>query len=156
MTKGKHLYRDPQRGKIAGVCVGIADYFGLELWLVRIAMLTGLILSGSLFFVGYIAAWFILDKKHVVKPHCRQTSFKGWSGQEGKGATYSKGWQCRSDDDDEQEIEIKARVWQAGEPPREAFQEIKQRFNELEQRLQGMETYVTSNAYQLKREISRL
>ena len=58
------LRRDPSKGKIAGVCAGIAEYFGMEIWLVRILILTGFfLLAPPFFFVGYIAAWFILEKK---------------------------------------------------------------------------------------------
>ncbi|NRB25695.1 PspC domain-containing protein, partial [Shewanella sp.] len=32
-TRERTLYRLPQSGKIAGVCSGIADYFGFETWL---------------------------------------------------------------------------------------------------------------------------
>ena len=34
-TRGE-LTRDPDKGKISGVCAGVAEYFGIELWLVRI------------------------------------------------------------------------------------------------------------------------
>lgn len=29
----RELYRDHQNGKVAGVCAGLADYFGWEAWL---------------------------------------------------------------------------------------------------------------------------
>ena len=32
----KHLYRDPQRGALGGVCAGLADYLGVEIWVVRL------------------------------------------------------------------------------------------------------------------------
>ena len=32
----KELYRDTRNGKIGGVCAGIAQYFGIEPWIVRI------------------------------------------------------------------------------------------------------------------------
>ena len=53
----KELYRDPKRGKIAGVCAGLSDYFNMELWLVRILFVTATLLTfsgGPLFFVIYI------------------------------------------------------------------------------------------------------
>ena len=64
MRNGKQLYRDPSNKRIAGVCAGVADYFGLETWLVRILVVTGFfLLAGPFMLVAYIAAWFILDKK---------------------------------------------------------------------------------------------
>jgi len=46
MTKQKReLLRDDANGKIAGVCAGIADYFGWELWLVRIITVSAIFLG---------------------------------------------------------------------------------------------------------------
>ena len=38
-----HLYRGPNK-KIGGVCAGFARYLGIEIWTVRLAAVTGLIL----------------------------------------------------------------------------------------------------------------
>ena len=59
----KPLYRNPEQGKILGVCAGIADYTGLPVNLVR---LIAVISTFGLFFVTliiYVALGFILDKK---------------------------------------------------------------------------------------------
>ena len=37
----RRLYRDPRRQKIGGVCAGIARYYGMEPWVVRIIAVTG-------------------------------------------------------------------------------------------------------------------
>lgn len=67
MTKiRKELLRDDRNGKLAGVCAGIADYFGWEVWLVRLIVVTSVLLGlGGLLPVLYVAAWFILEKKSV-------------------------------------------------------------------------------------------
>ena len=39
----RRLYRDPKRGWIAGVCAGLADYFGLAPGVVRVLTLISLI-----------------------------------------------------------------------------------------------------------------
>lgn len=63
MKRGE-LYRDKKNGRIAGVCAGVADYFGIETWLVRILTVTAFLLAaGPFVLVAYIAAWFILDEK---------------------------------------------------------------------------------------------
>ncbi|WP_133152586.1 PspC domain-containing protein, partial [Vibrio sp. 10N.261.52.A1] len=36
----RDLYRDPINGKLSGVCAGLANYFGLEVWLVRIMVIS--------------------------------------------------------------------------------------------------------------------
>lgn len=148
MNIKKELYRDPEKGKLAGVCAGIAEYFGWELWLVRIVFISGILLTGSFFFLAYFVGWFILDKKP-----------KGFESRQGKAKDFAdrsngKGW--ASSLDDEVKVEVKSRVWQAGEPPKQAFHDIHQSFGKLEQRLRKVETYVTSSEFQLNREISKL
>lgn len=60
----KTLYRDPVNGKIAGVCAGIAEFFGVEVNLVRLAVIAIAIFSmGFLAVIAYVAAVFILEKK---------------------------------------------------------------------------------------------
>ena len=50
------LYRNPRRGHVAGVCAGIADYFGIEPFLVRLAVLIGLIFFTLPLLIAYIIA----------------------------------------------------------------------------------------------------
>ncbi|MEY4160160.1 MAG: hypothetical protein RLZZ136_781 [Pseudomonadota bacterium] len=52
---------DKANGKLMGVCSGIADYFGLDVTLVRIAWVVGTLLGvGSLILV-YLAIGLIAD-----------------------------------------------------------------------------------------------
>jgi phage shock protein C len=148
------LHRDPNKGKIAGVCAGIAEYFGMEIWLVRILTLTGFfLLAPPFFFVGYIAAWFILEKKpRGLSTKLKHDAFEPTS-QYNK--SQGKGWHNISEQESEKVI-VKSKVWQAGEPPKQAFIDIKQRFTKNEGRLRKMETYVTSSEFQLNRELSKL
>ena len=133
MSAKRELLRDPQRGKIAGVCAGLSDYFNMELWLVRIIFVSAVLLTGGpLFVVAYIAAWFILDKK---EPATAQT----------KNST-------KTDDP----LEVKFKVWQKGEPPRRALQDLKDRLGRVDIRLQDMERYVTSTEFTVSREINKL
>ena len=141
----KELYRDSEKGKIAGVCAGIANYFGWELWLVRIIFISGVLLTGSFFFMAYIIGWFILEKKPTAE-HRKPEAFSYKN--EGKG------WVSNSDE--EVKVEVKSKVWQAGEPPKQAFKDIHNHFGKLELRLRSIETYVTSSEFNLNREINKL
>jgi phage shock protein C len=146
-----NLYRDPSKGRIAGVCAGIAEYFGIELWLVRILTLTGFFLLAPPFFlVGYIAGWFILEKKPRTAAH-RTMDEPTTNRVQTKG----KGWHNVATDESEKVV-VKSKVWQAGEPPKQAFFDIKRRFESNEEKLRKMETYVTSSEFQLNRELSKL
>ena len=126
----RNLYRDPQQGKIAGVCAGLADYFGLETWIVRLLAISGLIFAGFITFTAYVAAWLLLDKKPV--------------------ALY------QSDEADLAEVRMKARSWQAGITPHQALGRVAQELDAIEPRLQRMEKLVTSKEFNLQREFSKL
>lgn len=66
----KQLYRDPDNGKIMGVCAGIADYIGVPANLVRLMAI--LSLFGLLFFtlLLYFGLGFWLEKKpRLEKPN---------------------------------------------------------------------------------------
>lgn len=157
MRQRKELHRDPENGRIAGVCAGIADYFGLETWLVRILTVTGFfLLAGPFMLVAYVAAWFILDKKPGSAKSSTKSDFKGFTVDVnlGKGRA-SKGW-SNEDMEDSKKVEVKTQVWQAGEPPRQAFFDLKHKFKHIEGRLRSVEKYVTSSEFQLNREINKL
>ena len=63
------FYRDKRRGKIMGICAGIADYTGFDVSLVRIGMVAALFLSsGSILPVYFIAGW-------VAPPKPRELEF---------------------------------------------------------------------------------
>jgi len=133
MNTKRELFRDPQRGKIAGVCAGLSDYFNMELWLVRIIFVSAVLLTGGpLFVVAYIAAWFILDKKQPSAVNKTQSPYGG------------------------DPLEVKFKVWQKGDPPRRALQDLKELLTRVDSRLQNMERYVTSSEFTVSREINKL
>ena len=51
------FYRDKRNGKWAGVCAGFADYFGVDVTLVRIGFIVATLLTGWGFLVYIITAW---------------------------------------------------------------------------------------------------
>ncbi|GAA5136907.1 envelope stress response membrane protein PspC [Thalassotalea piscium] len=140
------LFRIPSKGKIAGVCAGLADYFGWETWLVRILVVSGVLLGMGWFVVIYIAAWFILNKKPETKDHFTSKHAK----QPGHANVNT------SDDFVNESIKVKSRIWQAGEPPQQAFRDITLKFKSLEKELQKIERYVTSPEFTVSREINKL
>lgn len=60
MTTNKRLYRT-RDGIVAGVCGGLAEYFGLDASLLRIATAI-LILLGGLSLWAYIILWILVPK----------------------------------------------------------------------------------------------
>lgn len=140
------LYRDPSQGKIAGVCAGLANYFGWETWLVRILVVSGVLLGMGWFIVVYIAGWFILDKKPSTVANVTNNV----------KSKFSSVAQNIKQDVVNESIKVKSRIWQAGEPPKQAFHDIRQKFTTLERQLRSMEKYVTSPEFTVAREINKL
>ncbi|WP_448248189.1 envelope stress response membrane protein PspC [Thalassotalea agariperforans] len=145
------LYRDTKNGKVAGVCAGLADYFGWETWLVRIVFLSGILLGSGFLFVVYIAAWFILDKK---KDRLKDKVSPSNTSQYAQ--TSAGGHGTDNAPDENESIRVKARIWQAGEPPKQAFHDIQNKFKRLEGQLITIERYVTSTEFTVAREINQL
>ncbi|MCL6252191.1 PspC domain-containing protein [Altererythrobacter sp. KTW20L] len=52
---------DRQHGKMAGVCAGIARYFGFDPLLVRIVFAVGAIAGFGSFILLYLAIWALAD-----------------------------------------------------------------------------------------------
>lgn len=126
----KTLYRDPQNGKITGVCAGLAEYFGMEIWLVRILAVSAFLLGMGFFAViAYLAASLILEKM----PEARQEQRYIY-----------------------REHTVKQKAWQAGQSPEQVMQNVEAELDDVEQKLRQMEAYVTSSAFKVAREFKHL
>jgi len=140
------LYRNSSQGKIAGVCAGLADYFGWETWLVRILVVSGVLLGMGWFVVIYIAGWFILDKKPGSLSKKEQQAQSQYASSTSQTKT----------DFASESIKVKSRIWQSGEPAKQAFHDIRHKFKSLEKEVRRMERYVTSPEFTVSREINKL
>lgn len=61
MKPSKHLYRSRENRIIAGLCGGLADYFDIDVSIVRIGMIFVSLLPGpSIIF--YLLAWVIVPE----------------------------------------------------------------------------------------------
>lgn len=58
----RRLVRLRQGRKIAGVCAGLAEYFDLDVTLIRIVFLVAGIFMLPFWVVGYIVAWIIVPE----------------------------------------------------------------------------------------------
>jgi phage shock protein C len=64
----KRLMRPRAERKIAGVCAGMAEYFDLDITLVRVLWIVITFFTGIVFgVVGYIVAWIVMpeEPEHV-------------------------------------------------------------------------------------------
>jgi phage shock protein C len=140
----RELLRDDRNGKIAGVCAGVADYFGWELWLVRIVVLASVLLGfGTFLPVLYLVGWIVLEKKSVAEGRAANNNERR--------ADYNSPVVEKT-----RPVEVKTRVWQRGESARQALNHLRSQFDSIETRVRQMESYVTSSQFQLEREINKL
>lgn len=149
-SKKRELLRDEKQGKIGGVCAGLANYFGWELWVVRIIAVTALILATKVTFVAYIVAWVVLDKA----PKAKKSSYSA-AGYESEEQTVREETRIERTNDG-RTIEVKTRVWEAGKAPHLAMDDIELEFARMEKTLRTMETYVTSSQFQVLQEFKKL
>jgi len=63
VTARRKLMRPRQGRKIAGVCAGFAEYFDLDVTLIRLVWLVAGILMLPFWVVGYVVAWIIIPEE---------------------------------------------------------------------------------------------
>ena len=64
----KRMYRLPKEGKILGVCAGLADYFGVDVTLMRIIFVILIFFTNGIF----VLAYFLFA---IAMPACYDTKF---------------------------------------------------------------------------------
>ncbi len=126
----RELYRDPVNGKIGGVCAGFANYFGLEVWVVRILVISaGLLGGGFLIVLAYAALMLMLEKQ----PYQYQQTVKS-----------------------QREHTLKSKPWEQGQTADALLNTLNEDLTKVEKRVRNMEAYVTSEAFKVNREFSKL
>ncbi|MFA5937918.1 MAG: PspC domain-containing protein [Sinimarinibacterium sp.] len=123
----ERLRRYPQRGWVAGVCAGLAEFFDWNVKLLRVLFVAGLIVSGF-FPIGliYLVLWYLMepadgDSRRAATVEPCGTGTHRSSGETGASTT-----------------------------------DIKARFTRLEERLRNMEACVTNDEFELRRELKKL
>lgn len=126
------LRRDPYRGRVSGVCAGIAGYYGINLKLIRVLMIVAAFINPFLAIGGYaLATWLIQPMPEPHPDGGRSEANVGTSAEREKAA--------------EEEL-----------PPELRFAALKDKFRDLEERTGGMETLVTSSEFRLRRDFKEM
>ena len=68
----KKLYRSTTQVKISGVCGGIAEYFGIDVTIVRLLWALGTLMNFFVGVVAYVACVFIIPED----PGCIDVNFE--------------------------------------------------------------------------------
>ncbi|HET6726085.1 MAG TPA: envelope stress response membrane protein PspC [Gammaproteobacteria bacterium] len=119
----QRFYRDREKGRIMGVCAGIADYFGWNVKFIRLLAIAGLIWFAPVTLVVYFALGIFLPVKPD-RPYDFETGDEFWRSMRRSA--------------------------------NETFRDVRQRFREIDVRMQRMESYVTSHRYDLDRQFRDL
>jgi len=139
---GLNLYRNTREGKIAGVAAGLADYWDVAPWVVRLVWAGAFLFTGTLALWAYLGAWLLLAPRPA------------------------------RDDLDSGELDYETAVDMEyderyhGYRPRKVFRysesssvrldRARGRLDAARRRVEDMEAYVTSRQYELNKEFSRL
>lgn len=65
---GRKLYLSDKDRKIAGVCGGLADYFGIDFTIVRILWALAVMVSYGTGFILYLVFWLIVPRERNILP----------------------------------------------------------------------------------------
>ncbi len=142
-THERRFVRDADRGVIAGVCAGIADYFGFRLCAVRAIFVVALFVAFPFAVLTYIAIVLLVPSEssryeYIVEREVvhrrRRRRRRRMSRRERRRA--------------EAEAAEEERVRKA--------EKVRERYQTLDERLARIEKYVTSSRYDLDREFRNL
>jgi len=141
-----HLYRDNHDKKIGGVCAGLARYFGLQTWGVRLGALTGMLFLPGIVFPAYWVAYFIMDAPNDTgaEPSKRRSRRHRRRSRR----------HHRTESDQHHTVEQRdpPQPFEAGRNLRYANAD----FTEAELRLRRLESFVTSEQYELQKELTKI
>jgi phage shock protein PspC (stress-responsive transcriptional regulator) len=158
------LYIDKNDEKVAGVCSAFARYFGVESWVVRMGALTGLIFIPTIVFPGYWISYFVIQKKSSSKPKRVRSSRRSRRRQEAKEeakAAVSEAYEAEHAEEFAEESTPRATQKQK-QPRREKPQpsrdlrHVTTDLTQVELRLRRIESFVTSNQYELHKELHKI
>ena len=122
------LYRDKKNAVLAGVCAGIAEYFGWNRKGIRLAWI--LLCLVPPFFPFMVVSYIVLAIFLPVKPEDLYQQEQ----QEPQAAEFWRG---------------------VSNAPSDVFGSLSHRFRELNLKLEKMEAYVTSKEFEIDRELDR-
>lgn len=140
----RRLYRDPARGRIAGVCAGLADYFSVSTTMTRFVAVTALIFVPQVTFIAYLIAAFMLPTRKQI------------AAENQEGADNAN---IEREHERQREFERKLRDTDADtslDDRRRLVRQARERLRRIEGRIRHLEAYVTSRRYDLNREFGDL
>jgi phage shock protein C len=146
LERSPRLCRDDENAKIVGVCAGIANYYGVESWVVRCIAVTGLLFFGSIVFPAYWIMYFVMDDPDSEKQKKRERR----RGRRGRTR------RSRKSEAEMVDVDPMPELHTSDTSPRRNLRNVQTDLREVELRLRRMETHVTSGQYELQRELNKI
>lgn len=154
------LYKDPADEKIAGVCAALARYFGMETWIVRMGALTGLIFLPGIVFPAYWILYFIMDKKPVNRQSSEPGDGEDAPNSSSVSSSLSRRERKRQKRQERREARDDDRNSARGNTPEfTPSRSMRHTINDMTQaelRLRRLESFVTSDRYELQKELHKI
>ena len=143
---GMNLYRNTRDGKIAGICAGLADHWDIAHWVVRLMWVAAFLFTGTLALWVYVAGWILMA------PRPSRWNTDGISASD---TEYEEG--VIDMEYDERHHDYRPRkVFRYNDSSSVRLKRARDRLDAALERVQAMESYVTSRQYKLNKEFSRL
>lgn len=130
---GINLYRNRKKGWLGGVCAGIGDHFNIEHWIVRLLAVGALLFFNSLAIFAYLAVCVLLARRPKKLPVKPETDYDATTHQDRPRTVFSY-----------------------PTSPSERLRMAQERLDEVLNRVETMERYVTSKRFDLDREFSKI
>jgi phage shock protein C len=143
---GLNLYRNTRQGKIAGVAAGLADYWDIAPWVVRLMWVGAFLFTGTLALWVYLGAWLLMARRPV------RTDASGRPSEE----LQYEGVEIDMEYDERHHDYRPRKVFRYSDSSSVRLQRARERLDAALRRVEDMESYVTSRQYELNKEFSRL
>ena len=155
------LYIDPSEEKVAGVCAALARYFGVETWIVRMGALTGLIFVPGVVFPAYWIAYFVMEKRTDGERGKRRRRRRRSRRRHKHGADPETRMTHEEFEEEmaTERLDVPESGSQDPDPkvnPGKSLRRVTTDMTQAELRLRRLESFVTSDRYELHRELTKI
>jgi len=136
--RSRKLYRSPRRGgegKLFGVCAGVANLYGLEPFIVRLALIALFFFTQGVALIAYVVAAIIMDAEPEAEAAARRN-----------GEAVAQPRTARETTPKARSVDTHAAT----------LADVHAGFAALEQRLRRLEHFVTSRHFDLHREFAKI
>ena len=143
---GFNLYRNTREGKLGGVAAGLADYWDIEPWVVRLMWVGLFLFTGTLALWLYVAAWILMAPRPLRRS----------APEEAPVELEYEDVEVEMEYDERHHHYRPRKVFRYSDSSTVRLQRARERLDAARRREEDMETYVTSRRYELNKEFSRL